>query len=318
MEIRAPGWDDFDAVLALVQAADLAVIGETDWTERDLRDDWSERDLERDAWVIELDDRIGAYATFEDRLAGRLLADGYVHPELRGRGLGSKLIDLTEAHARETLPQQPDGIRVYLQNATLVGDDCTPNLYARRGYESTRFQFRMLAELEHAPENTAPAEVEIRLYREPEERRAVYEVLQDAFATGPYFHRSTYEEFESRVFDRRGFDPTLVWVGIDEGDIVGACLSSWKQYGDWGWIGSLGVLSERRGRGIGEALLRTAFAEFWRRGERRVALGVDADNPDATRLYERAGMRVFYTVVIYEKELRPAAGAETEAQPGER
>ena len=56
---------------------------------------------------------------------------------------------------------------------------------------------------------------------------------------------------------------------------------------------------------MGEALLKTAFAEFFRRGERRVALQVDAQSPTgATRLYERVGMRVLYEVAVYERELR--------------
>ena len=289
-----------------MQAADVAVIGETDWTEDGLRDDWRELDLEHDAWVIELDGRIGAYATLENRGHGRFVADGYVHPELRGRGLGSRVIDVTEERARADMAQEPEDVRVYLQNATLVGDDCTPNLYAGRGYEATRYQFRMLVELDAAPEVPERDDVEIRLYREPDERHDVYRVLQDSFATGPYFHRSTFEEFESRVFGFHDFDPSLIWLATDGGEVVGVNACAWKRWGDWGWVGSIGVLPSHRGRGIGEALLRTSFAEFWRRGERRVALGVDADNPDATRLYERAGMRVFYKIVIYEKELRPA------------
>jgi hypothetical protein len=35
-------------------------------------------------------------------------------------------------------------------------------------------------------------------------------------------------------------------------------------------------------------------------------LGVAAESRAATRLYERAGMRVLYTIVLYEKELRSA------------
>jgi mycothiol synthase len=51
-------------------------------------------------------------------------------------------------------------------------------------------------------------------------------------------------------------------------------------------------------------LLHQAFGEFYRRGERVVALGVDADNSTgATRLYERAGMRVHAEDVTYQKEL---------------
>jgi ribosomal protein S18 acetylase RimI-like enzyme len=150
--------------------------------------------------------------------------------------------------------------------------------------------------------------LEIRPYREPAERRAVHAVLEDAFAFGrDDFRRREFDEWAPRVFEREGFDPTLVWVAVEtEGEIVGASVCGWKEWGDWGWVASLGVLPSRRGRGIGDALLRTAFAEFWRRGERRVALGVAADNASATRLYERAGMRVVYTLVLYEKELRSA------------
>ncbi len=62
-----------------------------------------------------------------------------------------------------------------------------------------------------------------------------------------------------------------------------------------------------RRRGIAEALLQTSFAEFFRRGERRIALGVDAQSSTgATRLYESVGMHVHYRVVVYEKELRAA------------
>lgn len=304
--MRPPTWDDFAEVLALAQAADVDVIGETDWTEDVLRDEWRERDLEADAWLIELDGRIGAYASFDDRGSGRLIVEGYVHPELRERGLGSKLIDVTEEHAREAVARQPDGTRVYLQNATLVGDACTPNLYARRGYEPTRYQFRMLAELDAAPAVATTGGIEIRLYRDPDEQRAVYAVLEEAFATGPYHRRRTFDEWAPNVFGRPRFDPTLVWVATEADAIVGANVCGWKEFGDWGWISSIGVLPSHRGRGIGEALLRTAFGEFWRRGERRVALGVDADNESATGLYERAGMRVFFKIVLYEKELRAA------------
>jgi mycothiol synthase len=306
--VRPPTWDDLPEVLALIQAANVAVIGETEVTEDALRSEWRELDLERDAWVIELDGRIGAYATFDDRGGGRLIAEGFVQPELRGRGLGSMLIDVTEAHGRTCIARYPADARVYLQNAALVGDKCTPNLYARLGYTPTRYQFRMLAELEAPPAVPVVPGVEIRLFREPDEQRAVHAVLEDAFAfERDDFRRRSFEESAPRIFGREAFDPTLLWVALEGGAIVGANICGWKEWGDWGWVGTLGVLPTHRGRGIGEALLRTAFAEFWRRGERRIALGVAAESEATTRLYERAGMRVLYTIVLYEKELRAAS-----------
>ena len=62
---------------------------------------------------------------------------------------------------------------------------------------------------------------------------------------------------------------------------------------------AVGILGRRRDRG-----LRHAFRELHGRGERRVLLGVDSENPTgATRLYERAGMHVEEEAVVVEKEL---------------
>ena len=128
MNVRPPAPEDFGAVLELLTAADVADAGVTDWTEQSLRDEWTDHDLERDAWVVELDGRIAAYATFDDRGGGRLITVGAVHPELRGRGVGSELIRVSERRAAEA----PE--RRVLQNATLAEDDAARALYADRGY----------------------------------------------------------------------------------------------------------------------------------------------------------------------------------------
>ena len=38
-------------VLALMQACDRAVYGDSDWTEQELREEWEGLDLEQDAWL---------------------------------------------------------------------------------------------------------------------------------------------------------------------------------------------------------------------------------------------------------------------------
>jgi mycothiol synthase len=308
VNVRRPTWDDFDEVLELVTAADLAAVGETEWTEQGLRSEWEEFRVTEAGWVIELDGRIAGFVTFDDRGGGRLIADGYVHPEVRGRGVGSELLRVTEEHGRREAERHAPDVRVHLQHVTLLADDCTPNLFLRNGYVVVQHQFRMLVELEAEPDVPDVAGIEIRLFRDPEERRAVHAVLDEAFDTGPPYRRRSFEEWAPRVLGRAAFDPSLVWVALDGDTIVGANVCGWKEWGDWGWVEAVGVLPSHRRGGIGDALLRTAFAEFWRRGERRVALNVRADNPTgATRLYERAGMTVASTVVLWEKELRAAA-----------
>ncbi|HWN21310.1 MAG TPA: GNAT family N-acetyltransferase [Gaiellaceae bacterium] len=300
---------DLPEVLVLAQASDVALIGETDWTEADLREEWESYDLERDVVLLELDGRLAGYAAFEDRGGGRLLVDGYVHPELTGRGVGAELIRLTELRASEELDAIEAGGRVYLQNASLASDPAASTLFPAQGYEEVRRSWRMVIDLDRAPEPRELQGVEVRLYREPEERQAVHETIEEAFADHWQHRRRSFEEWSGNVFRVEGYDPSLVWVAHEGDEIVAANVCFWKRHGEWGWVGSIGVRPPWRRRGIAEALLETAFAEFFRRGERRVALGVDAQSPTgATRLYEKAGMRVFWEAVVWEKELRAAGG----------
>jgi mycothiol synthase len=296
VKLRPPTLDDLPEVLPVLRTFDAAAWGDSDWTEVDLRNHWEGFDLERNAWVAELDGKIVGYVDVDIR-GPRVVADGYVLPELRGRGVGSALVEAVEGRALE----EPGG--VYVHYATL-GEVSAP-FFEARGYRSVRHMWRMMIDLDDEPEIAELENVEIRGYR-PGEERAIHEAMEEAWSVGGWHHLPrTFEEYSAHTFERRGHDPSLCFVAVAGGEIVGASLNGWKSYGDWGWIGSLGVRPAWRRQGIAEALLKRSFAEFVRRGERRVALGVDAESPTgATRLYERAGMRVLYEVIVYEKELR--------------
>ncbi|HEU6444122.1 MAG TPA: GNAT family N-acetyltransferase [Gaiellaceae bacterium] len=296
MKLRAPTQNDVPETLAVLRAFDAEAWGDSDWNEQDLREHWDELDLERDAWIAELDGRIAGYADVTVR-GPRVIADGYVAPDLRGRGVGSALVEAVERRALE----EPG--RVYVHYATL-GEWSAP-FFEARGYRPVRHQWRMVIDLEEEPEAPAPEGIEIRPYRAGEER-AIHEALEEAWSVGGWeYQPRTFEEYAKGTFERPGHDPTLCLVAVVDGTLAGASLNDWKRNGDWGWIGTLGVRPAFRRRGIAEALLKRSFAEFFRRGERRVALGVDAQSPTgATRLYERAGMHVLYEVIVYEKELR--------------
>lgn len=300
--VRRPTLDDLPATLAVLQAADEAILGESDWTETGLREEWQELDLTDDVWLVELGGTIAGYASLTARGDGRFLADGYVHPELRGRGVGAELIRLTEARAR-VLGSSEEAGRLYLQNAT-IEPDAAP-LFARDGYLPVRHFWRMVATLDSEPEVVVPDGVVIRNYRDPDERQKVYETLETAFADHWEHRARSFEEWSRRHFERDGFDPSLLWVADMDGKIAGAIeADDSRSSGDWGFIHTVGVVRAYRRRGIAEALLLSAFVELRSRGETRVALGVDAQSPTgATRLYEKTGMSVFWEAVVYEKEL---------------
>ena len=301
MTVRAPRPDDFKHVLALMRVTDAASWGDSDWTEGDLREPWDELDLERDAWVVEVDARLAGYGDVDVRGGGRVIVDGYVHPELRSRGVGSLLVAAGEQRAAEELERTTG--RVFIHYAT-IEEDAAPFL-ERRGYRPARHQWRMVIDLDGEPRSEPPSGIRIRSYL-PGEERTIHDALEEAWEVGGWEHQPrTFDEYAKWTFHRPGHDPSLCFVALEDDEIAGASLNDWKRNGDWGWIGALGVRPAWRRRGIGEALLRTSFAEFAQRGERRVALGFDAQSPTgATRLYERAGMRVLYRVAIFEKVLR--------------
>jgi GNAT superfamily N-acetyltransferase len=97
MRVLRPTPDRFDETLDVLRGADIAVYGASDWTASDLRDEWDE-----------LDGRIAGVAHLLDRKGGRFIGDGYVHPELTGRGVGDRVLDLLETRVLEL---QPDGPR---------------------------------------------------------------------------------------------------------------------------------------------------------------------------------------------------------------
>jgi mycothiol synthase len=69
-----------------------------------------------------------------------------------------------------------------------------------------------------------------------------------------------------------------------------------------GHVWLLGVRRPWRRQGLGHALLLQSFQAFRQRGWTRGTLGVDASSPTgATRLYERAGMRVYRDTLFLER-----------------
>jgi ribosomal protein S18 acetylase RimI-like enzyme len=144
-----------------------------------------------------------------------------------------------------------------------------------------------------------------------EQDEAVFEAHEEAFSDHWGHTRGTYEEWLHRFSER---DLSLWFIAWDGDQVAGYSLCRFRM--GIGWVGTLGVRRPWRKRGLGEALLLHSFAEFHRRGMQTIGLGVDAANPTgATRLYQKAGMKVAAEYVIYEKELRP--GRDPEEQEGD-
>lgn len=110
-KLRAPGWEDLEAVLELIRTCEEEDEGEAESMADDLRTDWRLPgvDLGRDAWVaVTPKERTVGYASIWQRAAGpRFESDGYTHPEFRGQGIGTRFVRAVEVRAKEALRAGP-------------------------------------------------------------------------------------------------------------------------------------------------------------------------------------------------------------------
>jgi len=294
MNVRRPTEADAPAVTELIAAMDTHFVGAPELTEEDLQDEWNDLELDRDAWLFELDGELAGYAALHT--GAHTFADGYVHPRCFGRGVGTRIVELTEAEARSRKMQT-------IRNAVLAADEQARALLDSRVYRPLRHFYRMAIELEGRP---PPAEWPAGLRAEPvdyeHEAESFHATLDEAFAEEFGHEPERGIDWRARR-EGRSFDPTL-WFVVKEGDEVAAALLCQERFGS-GWIASIGVRKPWRRRGLGFALLLHGFGQLYARGQHRIALGVDAENPTgATRLYERAGMHQAFEAVVYEKPLR--------------
>jgi ribosomal protein S18 acetylase RimI-like enzyme len=163
-----------------------------------------------------------------------------------------------------------------------------------------------------------PQGITVRTYNAQMDAAAAYLAQIDSFRDHFGFVEEPFEAGLKRFrhfWEQDGFDPTLLFLAVDGDEVAGICLCPPHSIDDagMGWVGTLGVRRPWRQRGIGLALLRHSFNEYYRRGKRKVGLGVDAQNlTGALRLYENAGMHVHQAFDQYEKELRPGVEISTQ------
>lgn len=311
--VRPPTREDAPAIVDVIAACDRKHYGVADpYTPEDIFDDWSRLTLETDAWVVvaEQDNRIVGYATLTDRGHGRIDADGYVHPDVHGQGVGTMLVRLTETRARELVANAPAGMRVALNNAVILSDVAAREMLEAEGYTLARGFWRMAIDLPEPPAAPqCPPRIAVRAFVPGQDERATFDAVEEAFQDHWGHVPGDFDKWIEQT-KREDFAPSLWLLAFDGDQIAGAALC--RHNLGMGWVGTLAVRRPWRRHGLGMALLQHAFAELYRHGERRVGLGVDAQSlTGATRLYERAGMRVILHVAVYQKELRPGADFST-------
>jgi mycothiol synthase len=313
-QIHRPTMDDVKAVSELLNTCDIAEYGEPDITLDDLRTGWQAPSfhLDTDAWmVIDPEERLVGYVEMGQMQHAKIFAYMRVLPTYAGRGIGEHLLQLAEAWGRQQMAEADPEVRVTLNSWASFNNEVAQQRLERAGYELIRRHWRMEIDMEVAPpEPEWPEGITLSTFQ-PGSDRQIFEMMDAAFQDHWGHMPGNFEEWRHWTVERETFDPTLWFLAFEGDQLAGGSLCT--TFMDMGWVDTLAVLRPWRRKGLGMALLLYSFGEFYRRGRRKVGLGVDSQNlTGATRLYERAGMHVARQYISFQKELR--AGKELSTQ----
>jgi ribosomal protein S18 acetylase RimI-like enzyme len=283
--LRAATPDDADAILDLCVLSDIAEIGEANTTIDEVRSGLRTT-TERTA-VLE-DPRTGllGYAWVEHQ-PGQLKSWGdlMLRPGL-DRAAAETLLEWLRMTASDLAPGKP--VHTFADSHNTLKQ----RLYESAGGTVIRRFYRMGIDLTAEP----PAEpvladgVEIRPVHDEAGLREMHAVVDTAFLDHFGHEPESFESFREHTVEGGYQDLGLWWLATVDGDPA-AGLFGCRISDEAAYVATLGTLRAYRGRGLGKALLATAFAEYRRRGYRKAVLGVDAASPTgALALYESAGM----------------------------
>jgi ribosomal protein S18 acetylase RimI-like enzyme len=296
LTFRRPVAADIDKAAEVYGAEEKAVRGRVTMGADEMRDWWRLFDLSEGSWIVEDESgRPVGICCCMDR-QGDFDCWIAVRPEYQGHGLSTELLARAEDHAR-------DAGGTTLKAGMLAGNELARTLLEGRGFREVRRFYRMQVDFDVPQASPEPVEgITISVFRR-RDARVFHATMNEAFEGDWGFHPMSFEEWKSFRLEQPETDTSLWFIAWDGREAAGAIRCDGTKFGG-GFVGALGVRKPWRGRGIGLALLRHAFVELHRRGAPHVSLGVDAANPTgATRLYERAGMRVMTEDIVFEKQL---------------
>jgi len=187
LSLRAVRWSDLEGVAQLIYDA-CAADGDTTVaiTPDELKHEWQtpEFELERDAILVEtLDGRIVGFEEFDNEHAHAILhTDGYVHPNFKGRGIGTTLLRAVEKRARAEMALAEPDVRVSLRSIIDNRDPDSHDLHRNEGYQPLRYHWRMEIILDSPPpESRFPEGIELRPFIKGEHDVPVWRAQNEAW-----------------------------------------------------------------------------------------------------------------------------------------
>ncbi|MEK6309078.1 MAG: GNAT family N-acetyltransferase [Curtobacterium sp.] len=296
--------DDVEEVLAVAVAAAAVDDPRSRPSTADI-----ERTLSTEGLDIALDTLVGidaeghvqAYGIVIDIpsrvTAARAVLEGVVHPALRGRGIGRRLLAWQVGRARQRLAQLDVDLPATLDVGGPEGSG-TLRLAARFGFEPVRTWVDMELVFDDGPAVPLPPLPEGLVVRAATDddieplRAAKNDAFRDHWGSQPMV-ASDWRGFLTSAKSRLD----LSRVVLDgSGAVLAFAIVEVERSGfdargrSFGYVHWVGVVRAARGRGLAPVVLGAALDAIRSDGLSATVLDVDAENPSgAGRIYERLG-----------------------------
>ena len=273
--------DDATAIYEVMAAEQQRVLGRVDIEEADIVGDWARPSYDLAAQSVGVLDgeRLVAYA----EVVGPGRGDAAVHPDHHGRGIGTWLAHWMQERSRS----QGDSEIGMPVPAGSPGEALLRDLGYRVRWHSWVLALPDGREL---PDRRLPDGYAIRVAKSEDDRRAAYDVIEDAFLEWSVRDKQPYDDWIAQVVDRPGFEPWNLRIVVDPDGAVVAGIHV-VVAGDTGYVPKIAVRRDRRGQGLAAALLADGFRLARENGATRSELSTDS-RTGALDLYLGLGMEV--------------------------
>jgi mycothiol synthase len=270
-------------------------------------------DPQTDILFAEVGEQVIAYGRiwWDDLAEGIRLyhPNGFLHPDWRGKGIGSALWDAAEKRLRDIAAGHPKEMPKFFQAEPFDTEKALVTLLESRGYQPVRYETYMLRDLSAPfPQAPLPPGFEVRPVK-PEHVRPIFEASNEAFRDHWGTRDQSEEEYRLQL-ESPDFHPEL-WKVAWAGDQIASVIHNFilaDENAEYkrkrGYTEGICTLRPWRKLGLARSLLVQSMQMFKEMGMTETALSVDSQNiSGAFRLYEGVGYCKVRQQSIYRKPM---------------
>jgi mycothiol synthase len=317
--VRGATLEDAPGITALLQAVEAVDGGEEHENLEDVEEMLGNPmlDLSRD-WLVGVhDDQVVASAELWPRAPADgeldLHVSGRIHPDHRGQGLGTQLLDRmlerAVAYVTERAEDLGEELRPRIRAESISTNAPADELLRTAGFVPSRFKMLMNADLtgDVPPAPEVPEGYALSTWEgaDPDEVRAAHNLAFGGFHYG-------FTPWDAQMWQQWVLTPSLrpamsLLLRDDSGAIAayvqtseydGVTEATGKREA---FVAKVGTVPDHRRRGLAGLLLSIALARYAEEGYAVSTLDVDAENPTgALGIYERAGYRERLRSTLYQ------------------